>query len=177
MPDYHVEMNFCRRCGATLRLAEGVAYVCEQGHTIFLNASPAVGLVLLNDQDEVLLLERAIDPGKGLLDIPGGFCDGPESAEDALRREILDEVGLDEADYTKPGYLVSGSDPYDYGGETLPVCGIIFSARMASDKQPKAADDAASATWVKLHELNLDQVHFPSVRKGLKLIIDAARPT
>src|SRR5687768_1097546 len=88
-----VEMNFCRRCGARLT-RKGPAYNCEQGHLIFCNAAPAVGVVLTNDKNEVLILERAIDPGKGMLDIPGGFCDGSESLEDATVRELQEEVGF-----------------------------------------------------------------------------------
>jgi NAD+ diphosphatase len=176
MPDFYVEMRFCRRCGAALEHQGGAAYQCHNGHAIFLNPTAAVGLVLLNDQDEVLLLERAVDPGKGMLDIPGGFCEGPENAEAAISREILEETGLAETDYTKPEYVTSHVDPYKFKDEILPVCGLMYTARLTSDKQPKAADDAATVKWVKLYDIDVSKVYFPSVRKALELIIQRSYP-
>lgn len=166
-----VEMNFCRRCGSALSRKDGPAYVCTKGHIIFSNASPAIGLILFNDEDKVLILKRSINPGKGLLDIPGGFCDGPEKLEDALYRELKEEVGLSRTDYTEPQYVLSGIDPYGYGGEILPVCAVVFFARLITAKQPVAMDDAASAEWIKLKDIDLSKVHFPVVRVGLEHII------
>jgi len=166
-----MEMNFCRRCGTALLHQGGPVYKCAQNHTIFLVAAAAVGLAVVNQKNEVLLLERAIDPGKGKLDIPGGFCDGPESLDEAVAREVEEEVGLTPSDYSKPVYLLSAVDPYDYEGETLPVSSIVYTARLTTDKQPVAADDAASVEWVPLAELDLDKVYFPAIREGLEYLI------
>jgi ADP-ribose pyrophosphatase YjhB (NUDIX family) len=43
----------------------------------------------------VLLGERKTDPGGGLWDIPGGFLDEGEDPIDGLRREFVEETGLD----------------------------------------------------------------------------------
>ena len=48
-------------------------------------------VVLFNDKGEVLLEERSDD---GYFDFPGGGIDLKESAEDAARRELLEETGL-----------------------------------------------------------------------------------
>ncbi len=48
-------------------------------------------VVLFNEKDEVLLEERSDD---GYFDFPGGSIDLKESAEDAARRELLEETGL-----------------------------------------------------------------------------------
>lgn len=73
-----MEMNYCRRCGHTLTNVERHVYQCDNGHTLFANASPAVGVLFMNNEKEVLIATRSIDPGKGNLDMPGGFCDGAE---------------------------------------------------------------------------------------------------
>ena len=168
MNKINIEMNFCRRCGKALKHKEGVLYICDTGHAVFLNTSPSVGLVLLNDRDEILMLVRAIEPGLGLLDVPGGFCDGPETLEQAVHREIEEEIGLSPIDYSKPEFILSHIDPYDYKGETLPVLASIFIAKIITDKQPKAADDAASLEWISLSELDMDKVYFPAVRAGIE---------
>ena len=48
-------------------------------------------VVLFNEQGEVLLEERSDD---GYFDFPGGGIDLKETAEDAARRELLEETGL-----------------------------------------------------------------------------------
>ena len=48
-------------------------------------------VVLFNKKDEVLLEERSDD---GYFDFPGGSIDLKESAEEAAKRELLEETGL-----------------------------------------------------------------------------------
>ena len=48
-------------------------------------------VVLFNEKDEVLLEERSDD---GYFDFPGGSIDLKESAEEAAKRELLEETGL-----------------------------------------------------------------------------------
>ncbi len=172
MDKFTTEMNFCRRCGTPLEKRGRVECVCANGHRIFFNASPAMALILVNDKNEFLVLERAMDPGKGRLDAPGGFCDGPESLEAATAREVKEESGLDPSDYTKPEFLLSLTNAYEFGGEVVPALDIIFTARMKTDKQPVAGDDAAHAMWVPAAELDLDKVFFPSVREAYRRVME-----
>ena len=48
-------------------------------------------VVLFNEQGEILLEERSDD---GYFDFPGGSIDLKESAEEAAKRELLEETGL-----------------------------------------------------------------------------------
>ena len=175
MDTFYTDMKFCRRCAAVLQHKGGSVYVCAKGHTLFLNASPATGMVLFKE-GKVLMLRRAIEPGKGMLDIPGGFCDGPETLEAAIARELEEEVGLTANDYTDMQFLQSGLDPYAYGNEVLPVLAVVFTAKMASNKQLAAADDAASVEWVALDQINLNDVHFPAVRAALERLQSDHKP-
>ena len=43
----------------------------------------------------VLLLRRAIEPGRGLWTFPGGFVDLGESVEEAALRETREELEMD----------------------------------------------------------------------------------
>jgi len=57
---------------------------------------PAVNAVMINPQGLILLTERSLtvrEPGKWCL--PGGHLDGGESWEQAIHREIKEEVGVD----------------------------------------------------------------------------------
>jgi ADP-ribose pyrophosphatase YjhB (NUDIX family) len=42
----------------------------------------------------LLLIRRGVNPGKGLWALPGGYMDAGEMPEDALRREIAEEIDL-----------------------------------------------------------------------------------
>jgi ADP-ribose pyrophosphatase YjhB (NUDIX family) len=53
----------------------------------------ATGIVI-NDEREVLLLEHVLRPASGWA-LPGGFLEAAEQAESALRREIMEEAGLE----------------------------------------------------------------------------------
>ena len=43
---------------------------------------------------EVLLLRRAVEPGLGAWDLPAGYMEPGESAEEAARRETAEEAGF-----------------------------------------------------------------------------------
>ena len=61
----------------------------KTGHMPLLLAHSVV--VLFNEQGQVLLEKRRDD---GFYDFPGGGIDLKESAEEAARRELLEETGL-----------------------------------------------------------------------------------
>ena len=49
---------------------------------------------IIFEGDKVLLVERAGEPLKGWWSIPGGLLETGETLEDGLRREVLEETGL-----------------------------------------------------------------------------------
>lgn len=161
-----MEMNFCRRCGAILSLENGHVYTCENGHVIFANASPSACLWLLNDKNELLVVVRALNPGKGMLDAPGGFNDGAETFEVSVARELEEEVGLKPTDYTRPQYLLSSLDAYEYKGEAVDVlCGVYY-ARLIGNPPIKAQDDVAEAHFIAMSDIDPSMIYFDSVREG-----------
>ncbi len=60
-------------------------------HTKF---TVTVGAVIVDGSGQVLLLKHRFRPGSGW-GIPGGFIEAGEQPEDALRRELREEVGLE----------------------------------------------------------------------------------
>jgi len=165
-----MEMNFCRRCGTKLTNQHGHIFSCENRHTIFANSSPSVGIFLVNDKDEVLLAVRGIEPHKGMLDAFGGFLDGEELAEDAVKRELKEELGLEEFEYSPPKILGSGLGRYPYKGETLPLVSIFSWARLQTDRVLTPSDDVAGIRILKIEDINLSELHDDDIRTGIKLL-------
>lgn len=60
-------------------------------------AIPAVSVAALRD-GKVLLVKRGRSPGRGLYAFPGGRVEAEESFEEAARRELLEETGLQAGD-------------------------------------------------------------------------------
>lgn len=54
----------------------------------------AVGGILFDDEDRVLLVKRGKQPGRGLWTVPGGRIDPGESPAEACIREVAEETGL-----------------------------------------------------------------------------------
>ena len=63
------------------------------GFIFFVDPKLVVAGVLLHD-DNVLLVQRDAEPGRGLWSLPGGYVDRGEVLERAMEREVLEETGL-----------------------------------------------------------------------------------
>jgi ADP-ribose pyrophosphatase YjhB (NUDIX family) len=66
----------------------------------YANPKPAAGVLLERRTDastepSILLLRRAVDPGRGGWDLPAGYLDPGESFEMAARRETREEAGIE----------------------------------------------------------------------------------
>lgn len=56
---------------------------------------PCVGAVVHDDTGRLLLVRRRNEPGRGQWSIPGGRVERGEDDGTAVRREVLEETGLD----------------------------------------------------------------------------------
>lgn len=160
--------RFCPACGAARPAAAEVSpFRCEGcGFTFYFNAAIATAVFIRRPGDgKVLLIRRARDPGKGLLAPPGGFVDIGERAEDAVRREVREEVGLELRDVR---FLASFPNRYFYRDVTYPVLDFFFVAEAVDPERTQALDDAESFTWLDpVGELDPGQLAFPSMRMAL----------
>ena len=163
-------MNFCRRCGAKLTLSGGHVFTCPNRHTIYANSSPATAVILTNEINQVLVLRRAVNPGKGALDFPGGFCDGAETPEACTYRELEEETGIAASQISPLTYVASGIDNYDYSGEKVPVLSLFYAATCNSNVPLRAGDDAESIKFVPIEDLSPEDFHFESAQAIVPLI-------
>jgi 8-oxo-dGTP diphosphatase len=107
-------------------------------------ATPALttDAVVFDAQGRVLLIRRKNPPFAGGYALPGGFVDVGETVEEACRRELREETGIEAGTLKLIGAY---SDPRrDPRGHT---CSVAFLTRV-EEASPKAGDDAAAAEWV-----------------------------
>lgn len=105
----------------------------------------AVAAVIWNDRREVLLIRRTKEPRKGQWSLPGGKVQFGESLEDAVRREVREETGLEIALLGIAGVAETFLDA-SVGAADVHFVLIDYSARMVSG-EAVAASDATDATW------------------------------
>lgn len=118
------------------------------GHFIYCPPRLTVDMIVSNG-DEILLIERKNEPHGWAL--PGGFVDYGEMVEDAAKRELLEETGINVSDISMVGVY---SDPKrDKRGHTVSV---VYSTH--SDQKPMAGDDAKKAVFFNIHNLPNDIV-------------------
>lgn len=158
---------FCPKCGARLAAPTAPNRIqCGRcGFRYYFNPTVSAAAIVLGPDGRAVLLRRSKEPAQGKLALPGGFVDFGETAEDALRRETREEVGL-ELECIE--FLCSQPNDYSYRGVTYPVVDVFFTARAVST-QAVPLDGAASVCWLDPLALDLEELAFPSVRRAMQV--------
>ena len=98
--------------------------------------------IVFDEQDRVLLIRRKNQPFQGQYAFPGGFIETGETAENAARRELKEETGIEAGDLRLLGvYSDPGRDPRHH---TITIAYIV----RVQGQTPMAGDDAATAEFV-----------------------------
>jgi ADP-ribose pyrophosphatase YjhB (NUDIX family) len=106
----------------------------------------AAGIIRDND-DRLLLIRRATEPGRGLWSVPGGRCEPGESSAEACVREVREESGVDVVVERLAGRVVRpGREPdTEYVIDDY-VCRVVGGVA-------RAGDDADGIAWVAVEDL------------------------
>ncbi len=138
-------MPYCRSCGQKDPVVAD--HRCQSCGALQADGPrPCAGVLIENAQGQVLLAKRAHEPYAGQWDIVGGFMEAGESAEDAARREVLEETGLH-----VDGLRFHGAwlDDYVPGVKTL---NFIYVATVSRVEGLQAQDDVAELRWFSRQE-------------------------
>lgn len=161
--------SFCPKCGSGRGYLSFPLKSLECGSCGFVfyqNTAVGVSAVVARPQTkEILVAVRAFDPKKGSYDFPGGFVDPGEGLEEALKREIREELGVDLASWS---YLCSMPNQYDYLSVTYNVCDVFFEVELFPDAVLQAADDVDSVFWLDPLRIDRGKFGFPSTLRGFE---------
>ena len=107
------KFEYCPMCGSHHFVENSKASKkCENcGFELFMNPSSANVAIITNSKGEILVERRRNEPAKGTLDLPGGFAELGETAEEGVAREVMEETGLK---VTEAKYLFSLPNIYRY---------------------------------------------------------------
>lgn len=148
---WYRDNSFCGRCGEHLEYSHKErAMICPScGNVVYPKIAPAVIVGILNASgDKIVMTRYAGREYKGHA-LVAGFCEIGETAEDTVRREVLEEVGLHVRNirYYK-------SQPWGFDSN------LLFGYYCTADEdEPIHMDDGelARAVWVSRDEIGEEE--------------------
>jgi len=166
-------IRYCPRCGSNNFNTndQGHSFHCEACRFIyFINNSAAVACLIFNKEGKLLLARRAIDPAKGMLDLPGGFVEPMERLEDTVVREIMEELGVH---ITKAEFLVSFPNEYIYSDFSVFTVDMAFVCSIDNHEAIVPADDVSSIEYLFPEEIKAETLCSKSMFEIINYYINA----
>jgi NADH pyrophosphatase NudC (nudix superfamily) len=139
LANWHAVAGFCSRCGApTEPIMAGHARRCGvDGSEHFPRCDPAVIMVVTDAEDRCLLARNVNWPPRRA-SILAGFVEPGESAEQAVAREVYEEVGI-----AVRNVSYSGSQPWPMPHSLM----LGFSAEAVGTEIHVDSEEIAEAAW------------------------------
>ena len=164
------QFKFCPKCGSrNFKINNEKSKKCADcGFVYYFNSSASVVAIINNDKDEILVARRAKEPAKGTFDLPGGFVDMHETAEEAVAREVLEETRLI---VNSSKYLFTIPNIYVYSGFEVHTVDMFFACEIKDFEPIKAQDDVAELLFIDKKKINPADFGLTSIRQGVEKML------
>lgn len=164
------DFHYCPQCGSShFGVHDVKSKRCAGcGFVYYYNSAASTAAIILNEHDEMMVCRRAQEPACGTLDLPGGFCDSSETAEEGVMREVREETGLE---VIRTTYLFSLPNRYLYSGFCVHTTDLFFRCEVSESSSPVACDDASELLWIPRSELKASDFGLESIRKGVETFL------
>jgi ADP-ribose pyrophosphatase YjhB (NUDIX family) len=176
--------RYCPACASEkIRFEQNRVFRCPDcDFTYFHNNAAATGCIVRTNAG-ILFIVRGREPGKGKLDLPGGFIDAGEGAVDGLCREFIEELGINPlapewlADKKDSGFKFFASFPnkYPYKNISYNTCDLFFYINIPNltEKDLQLEKDEISAVrFIKPEELDTEEIAFESLKKAIRVYLE-----
>ena len=167
----NVPVFYCPKCGEkSFRQLSPKKFVCERCQfTVYNNVVAAVAAIIELNDDKIIMTRRGNEPGKGKLDLPGGFVDADETLEQSLQREVKEELSLQIRNLF---YLGSFPNKYPYKGIDYSTIDSVFVCKPDSINIKREEGEIEGWDLFDPEMLNLNDVAFESIRKSLERYLE-----
>jgi NADH pyrophosphatase NudC (nudix superfamily) len=166
LPQEHpfLVFKYCPRCGQPGFTSNSIKSMqCpECGLLWYFNPAPAVIALIPGLENQLLFTRRKFDPAKGKLDLPGGFSDIFETAENTLVREVNEETGLHIMAWE---FLKTVPNKYVYKDLLYYTLDMVFICQADLNQTATPADDVEEIVWRSPLQVNDKEIGLGSVRK------------
>lgn len=160
--------KFCPICGKpSLKKENNRVAQCQNcGYRLYLNPTiGSVGLVF-DEKGRLLVVRRSKAPAKGTWHIPGGFAEIGESIEQAIAREIKEELSIE---IKVEEYLFSIPNIYQYKGiEKYPLdfffkCKLVDMSAINLD-----LSENSDYAFISPDEIKVEDFGLPSIQEAIR---------
>ncbi|HPW98544.1 MAG TPA: NUDIX domain-containing protein [Flavobacterium sp.] len=158
--------TYCPNCQSTDFSFKNVTkFQCNACAFEYYHNIAAAVAVVFTFEDKILFTVRNENPDIGMLDLPGGFIDPKETAEEAACREIKEELDLDILP-TSLNYITTSPNEYLYKDVPYRTMDLFYECPLTNDKLSiKAKTEIKDLVWIKRNEIDLTKIGFVSIRK------------
>ena len=111
------------------------------------------------------MVERQRAPKRGFIDLPGGFVDYGESLEEALAREVREELNVEIENLR---YLGSFPNLYTYKKVTYFTTDAFFACRAVSLYSMMPKEEVSRIIIRKPRRIDLARIAFDSTQKAIR---------
>ncbi|MBD2599769.1 MAG: 8-oxo-dGTP diphosphatase MutT [Microcystis wesenbergii Mw_QC_S_20081001_S30D] len=121
-------------------------------------ASKQIGVAVIRDDRDLILIDRRLAKGLlgGFWEFPGGKIEGNETVQECIKREILEEIGIDIA---VDSHLITIDHTYSHFRVNLQVYNCRYLSGQAR------AIECEEIRWVTIEEL--DNYTFPAANQEI----------
>ncbi|XP_047327412.1 nudix hydrolase 23, chloroplastic [Impatiens glandulifera] len=160
-------INFCQLCGGSTKHEipdgeEKTRAICTLcGYITYENPKMVVGCLIEQD-NQILLCKRNIQPSHGLWTLPAGYMEIGESAAEGAIRETWEEAGA-EVEVLSP-----------FAQLDIPLIGQTYVIFLAKLKSPhfSPGPESSDCRLFPLDEIPFDSLAFSSMLVTLKLYVE-----
>jgi len=161
-------IKFCPKCSSeSVFIKNEKKIVCDKcGFELYFNTAAAVAALIYDDKGRLMVIRRNHEPQKGLLDLPGGFVDFREDGENAVKREVFEELGVD---IEVVEYYRSIPNIYIYRGITYHTLDIFFTCRTDKELSSITHNDEITEILFRFpKEISEDEIAFDSMKNLIR---------
>lgn len=164
--------QFCPNCRSEhILFPNQHRFECLDCHMLFYqNIATAVAVIIEKDS-KILFTVRNQEPQKGKLDLPGGFTDPEETAEETCSRELKEELDI----HISPSqfhYFSSRPNNYQYRGFTYRTEDLVFITKLPDSAVIRLEETEIKAIkWMKLSDIQLSEIAFQSLQEAIQLYL------
>ena len=105
---------------------------------------------------------------KGKLDLPGGFIDPMETAEEALRREVSEELNLT---LKTLRFYTSTPNQYDFAGVRYYTLDLAYICTVESFEEIEANEEIEDIIFLSPNQIDLEEIGLISIQEIVKKYI------
>lgn len=167
------DFKLCPQCGCkSIKNISNRKWLCSEcNFELYNNVAAAVGVIIFDKDNNILLEVRAKEPRKGFLALPGGFVDADETAEEAILRECKEEIGIE---IKNPKFLCTYPNTYEYKEVVYKTCDMFFTLALPENQTLEELVSKLSIQESEVQKLVVKKVSSEEDVKNLPMAFESS---